>query len=357
MIKALIQDEGGASAIFIALSLSAVVGLVALGIDTARAVVVKRHLQANADAAALAAALALRSSPGRSPSNAALALLKSRGFDPAVIRVEWPPQAGAYPADPAAVRVTLTRSIPGPFALLTGIGSEGVTVVSVARLNVRKTGCLLSFTQPVAMNPGAQLISDGCGELESRRGTLALFEADPWRSLPLPSMMMCGISGGVPGQIIPPGNIRCNGITIDTGNWLHLNPGVHLIGDDLRVKAGGTLSGTGVTLVLANGADILFDPGSNVKLSAPKLGAYAGLVMASSRDGAGSGELLAGAGQLIEGAVHLPARNLHVSGTAQASCTLLVANRIRLSGTVRLASDCAGLGIKPLMLQEAQIVE
>ncbi len=74
-------------------------------------------------------------------------------------------------------------------------------------------------------------------------------------------------SSTVSGAIISPGRYD-NGITVETGDVLTLEPGLYCLGDSFTVNAGGKVSGNGVTLYLQSG-NFVSNGTADIRLNAP----------------------------------------------------------------------------------------
>lgn len=112
MIAALLHDRRGSTAIFAALSMSAMLGFVALGVDAAHWLHLRQRTQAVADAAAMAAVL------GRGDaSDEALAMAAAHGLadgnDGVMVTAGWRKAHGE-----AVIDVDIRQTAPMHFAQL-----------------------------------------------------------------------------------------------------------------------------------------------------------------------------------------------------------------------------------------------
>ncbi len=346
-----------------ALSLSAVLGILALGLNAAAGIQVKGRLQAAADAAAHGGALALKD--GQAPAAMARAIAtENLGAEPATIDIEWPPAAGREAGNPTALRVRLSEQRPVLLASLLGLEQLTVRASATARLDVEGPACLLALGEAKeSLDPGPPgvLNLDGCIALSSASNISAsrLADLNPYNINLAPPVCSPGtftVTGTVsfgPGQSPP---FRCGGIRVAPGGHLTLaGPLVHVSGPIL-VEAGGRLSATGATLAVGPHA-VRFEPGALVDLRAPALGVTAGIIILGQRAAPEEqSRLLAGAGQALRGAIVLPSQQVLIAGN-NAPCTQIVARRIAVSGATRLAHDCAADPVRTIALRSALLVE
>lgn len=358
---ALLADERGATAVLVALTLSALMGFVALGLDATTGLLVQRRLQAAADAAALAGVLALRASDD--PATAARAVAAhgaGLGARERVI-VDRP----TSPDDPAAVSVLLEARRPA----LTGLfGGNDVAVRAVARLEPGPPACVLALaaTPGAGLDPATerQLRLHGCGVIAATPGLggARLADADPWRDVPLPPSSRCDTRATlVRGAVIATAGTTpfhfCGGLAIAPGGTLRLLPGRYRVsGGPLLVAPGARLEADGATILLAPDSGMDVAPGSLVQLRAPASGSLQGLALAAEPGRGPPVALAGGAGLSIVGAVRLPQRPLTAAIAGDAPCTQIIAERIVAAGPIRLAGGCDGLA-PPIRDRVARLME
>ncbi len=131
----------------------------------------------------------------------------------------------------------------------------------------------------------------------------------------------------------------CGGLRVGGATELSLEPGIYVIKDGpLKVNAGASITGTGVTILLTgtdSHADFLGS--ASVHLSAPMSGPTEGLVIASGREEPILDTKVGGGVEMdIEGTVYLPTHNLSYGGNSESlfpsSYTFLVAKTIKFHG-------------------------
>jgi hypothetical protein len=364
ILAAVRASNDGATAVFTALSLAAILACVAVGLETGRLVHVQRRMQDSVDNAAIAAMLARRADPAADPTSVARAILDREAFlaDPsAVVAVEWPPADGEERGNPDAILIR--AAIPSPVRLGMLIGSKPLTVgaVGAARLVDVGSGCVMALAPgPAPTVTGTdRLSSDGCEVLSVGSGATAtrLDDADPWSGI-APAAGGCRFTGL---------NVRllrilkasaqpwtfCGETRIRAPALAYLLPGTYAVAGRLTVESHAHLIARGVTLVVLPGGSLDIEPGATIDLSAPDTGPLAGLAIAGTAAASGTSSLLGGARQSISGAVHLPAQNLIVAGSGQSDCLQLIAATIDVRGSTRVG--CSRAAVRPIRERVARL--
>jgi hypothetical protein len=184
--------------------------------------------------------------------------------------------------------------------------------------------------------------------------------ADPYSRLEVPSYLGCTRTryrlDERKSETISPG-VYCGGIEVAAGATLNLDPGTYILDrGNFVVSDTSTVGGTGVTLILASRTRsdygvIDFRPGSTIELTAPVLGAAAGIPgIAIWVDGhaAATSDTFDGARtQNINGAIYLPGRQVKYSGGSPSvtRCTQLIARAVTFTGNSFFRHDCTGVGL------------
>ncbi|MFL5097894.1 MAG: TadE/TadG family type IV pilus assembly protein [Xanthobacteraceae bacterium] len=161
--------------------------------------------------------------------------------------------------------------------------------------------------------------------------------------------------------------VFCNGLSVNAGATLTLNPGIYYIDrGSFSVNGGGTVKGTGVTIVFtsstgSNYATASINGGANINLTAPTSGPTAGIVFFGDRK-APVGTVFkfeGGATQVFGGALYLPKGDVSFAGGADTTtgCTKLIGNTIKFTGDTNFALDCSGLGTKPIGTTLARLLQ
>jgi Flp pilus assembly protein TadG len=190
---------------------------------------------------------------------------------------------------------------------------------------------------------------------------------DPYANVAVPSFSGCADTNlkVKNDTTINPG-VYCNGITINAGATLTLNPGVYYIDrGTLSINGGGSIIGVGVTLVFtsstgANWATANFNGNATVNLTAPNSGATAGIVIMVDRNApvGTSVSLEGGSNQSLGGAVYAPTGAISYSGNAStsASCTQIIGDTVKFTGNSGVAINCSSYKTKPFGASSMRII-
>ncbi len=120
----------------------------------------------------------------------------------------------------------------------------------------------------------------------------------------------------------------------------------------MSVNANAVLKGTGVTIVLKNGASIQLNGGSEIDLTASTSTAYgvpASLVgvlvfedQATAPTPAPTSTINGNAKMHLGGAIYLPSQKMEISGNSSPTtdCLLLVSKKIKVTGSAEITNSC-----------------
>jgi len=407
----------GAVAIQVALMLTAIVGVSALGTEITFLLYKHRQMQSAADSAALGAATAIASGRPSDPVVEARAIAASLGFvhgvASATVTVNRPPASGTHKSDATAVEVVIAQP-----QLLTMIGlfregSFNVGAHAVAITSGSGTYCVLELN--TGTNTGIK-ISNGvvinltqCGMAVDSTGSAALEVSggavlnaksvsvsgnvsvtnggainatdgvktyqpkvnDPYANVAQPSFSGCTFTGRSLGysastQYLSPG-VYCNGLSMGNGAIVVMNPGVYIIDRGTFQLGGGVrLTGSGVTIFLTKSsggsyANIAIGNDAKVTLSAPTTGATAGLVFFGDRNASlgNPSDFGGGASLNITGAIYMPSQTVRFSNgiSNPSGCTQLIAGNIQFSGGAQFRNDCAAAGTATIGTTTTALVE
>ena len=176
-------------------------------------------------------------------------------------------------------------------------------------------------------------------------------ESDPMASVLPPTFGSCDHTDKVVVQngdtaTLSPGRY-CKGLEINSGGTANFEPGTYIIeGDKFTVNSNSTAEGTGVSFYMRDTAAlVLFNSGSHVELSAPTLGAMAGVLLYVDRD---IGELTkheinSDSTSQLNGAVYMPESELIINSIGQmggpGSCTNYVVGNLVVNSNSSLYVD------------------
>ena len=147
--------------------------------------------------------------------------------------------------------------------------------------------------------------------------------------------------------------VYSNGLNL-TGTK-NLQPGVYIVtGGSVSVGANANITGSGVTIYVANGVDVKMNANGYVNLSAPTSGPYSGVLFFGARDGTGSVTMNGTAASLLTGSIYFPNQNVSYLGNFSGSggCTQVVAKTVSWSGTTSIAQDCTTYGMASIPSQK-----
>lgn len=389
--------DRGSIAITAALLLTLFAGSLGLGVDVAHWYDAKLKLQSAADAAVRSALLAKMD--GMADDNLlATAILQAthNGFVLAKGDAELftPPRLEEY-ADSNGVELVLTQTVERQFTRLFLDHDILLQAIAIALPSATTTPCITALhpsdPETVLLTGNAQINAERCeiaanstsanaisvegsarlnakciasvGAINSTLGmTLGCAVPieyvprlrDPYQGTPIPDLtgpcfpkVMATGNGPLPAILIP--GRYCSGLTI-LGNAIAL-PGVYIIdGGDLHINGGASLIGTGVMFFLTNGAQLVTNGDANIHLSAATAGPYAGMLFfADPANGSINHSLLGSSSSVFDGALYFPQQTLTFGGggTATDACTIIVADKVHISGNANLSSDCDHLNLNP----------
>lgn len=196
--------------------------------------------------------------------------------------------------------------------------------------NYSKTGTSTITTNSGVINTGATAV------------------ADPLLSYNMPTYSACNYNSfSVSGSGITtmsPG-VYCGGISISGSGTVTMLPGNYIVdGGTFSTSGSATVTGTGVTIFLnkqlGSTWPTLSLSGSGLRtFVAPTSGTYAGIAIFQSRSATSATNSMSGSGTLnVTGAIYLPKQTLNFSGssTSAGPCTMLVVNKLSISGSASI---------------------
>lgn len=411
------RSRRGSVAIQIALMLTLIIGMTALGTEITFLLYKHRQIQSAADSAALGAGTALATGHPADPVLEARAIAASLGFfhgvDATTVIVNRPPLTGAHIGDASALEVIVSQPQfltmvslfrDGLFSVgahavamqggtgnycvleLTASNATGVTISNGAVVNLTLCGMAVDSTGSAALSvtggailnaksvsvSGNTSVTNG-GKINATDGvkTYQPNVPDPYAGVARPSFSGCNYNNKSLGhssstQYLSPG-VYCNGLAMTNDAIVVMNPGVYFI-DRGSFQVGGAvrLTGTGVTIILtkstsSNYATVSIGNGATVTLSAPTTGATAGLVFFGDRNGplSNTSDFGGGASVNITGAIYFPTQTVtFTNGISNPSgCTQLIAGKIQFSGGAQFKNNCASTGVTPIGASATTLVE
>lgn len=374
-----------------ALVIIPVIAAVGCSVDYSRAVALRTAMQGALDSTALA----LAAHEGRDIDHAQQ--IFSTSFDhPEVQGVQV---AGVADSSPGKISVSLTASgsFKTAFISIIGFNSLSLKVKSKASKLRDDSGCVLALdtTSSGAISNGGStnttlsncsvfsnsdnataLTVGGSATLSARSiGTVGnvslsgnvtttdgvrtgLFPiSDPYYDTSFPSFSGCtqthlNINKST---TIDPG-VYCNGLTVNAGATLALNPGIYYIDrGSFSVNGGATVTGQGVTLVFTsstgkNWATATINGNASVNLTPPISGPTAGIVVFGDRriPTGTAFKFNGGSSQHLGGVIYVPTGAISYAGgsASSTSCTKIIGDTVNFTGNSNLAINCTSYPTK-----------
>ena len=360
------RREAGQALIFTSLALVALMGFAGLAIDVGVMRYEKRLQQTAADAAAIAGASNLAfggvlsgardaaSRVGYVDSGASSCTGAAVGT--ICVQVNNPPATGPHAGDINYVEALVAVVHPTYFMKVLSINSETITARAVAT-NLSGNGCLYTLSPPPGLNGingSGTLNASNCGIVDNgdysgsaltvTANTIAVSGRSNGGSPTCTTPAPCPTPGAPeasdplinlvgPGVQSPSwGNVTTTGlpqqlhtgtyssITVVNGSTVTLDPGIYYINGSGGVSFNGsaTVQGTGVMFYFTNGATINANGGggqvSDIKLSAPTSGPYAGILMFQDPGDNKSPKLGGDDNSFFDGALYFPEGDLTFFG-------------------------------------------
>jgi hypothetical protein len=411
-LRAFLRDTSGNYAILGALLSPVLIGAAGLATEGGLWYNMHQTLQGAADSAALSAAARYGLNANAGLESQAQSVVATYGYingtNGTTVVVHRPPASGAYTGNNKAIEVIVSKQQP---RLLSSIyNSAPLTIFgrAVALPGSNGTGCVLSLSgtasgsvsskgtsdvnltlcslydnssDPSALVNGGSAtihadsvnvvgdISGGSGITTTNGVNKGVSPAsDPYANVPPPPFAGCDYNNKTykTTATIDPG-VYCNGIQLNAGAVVTMNPGVYIIDrGTLQIAGGATLQGTGVTIYFtsstgANWADATINGGATVAITGPTTGTYSGIAMFGDRNMPvdTTFKFNGGANQVVGGAVYVPHGAVEYAGGANTNvhCTQLIGDTISFVGNSNLAIDCSTYGTKSIGASQAALVE
>ena len=200
---------------------------------------------------------------------------------------------------------------------------------------------------------GGDVISGG-GSMTPAPTTGAASVADPFASLPSPTVGACNYTNYSPGYgtwALTPG-VYCGGINISNGATATFAAGTYIInGGALSLVGGTTDTGSGVMFYLtgtnATYGSVNISNGANVTFSGPTSGPYMGVVFYQDRTITSSvnATFSGGVAMKVTGTLYFPTTSVLFSNGSSVSnvYTAIVAKQVSFTGGTSLQYDSTGM--------------
>lgn len=395
-----LKDESGQVMVVTVLSMSLLIGFLALAVDVGTLFRAKRLMQTAADSAAIAAAQEWQYGDGTAAADAAAAQngVPIGGTNGGVVTVNNGPLHGPHQGVSGYYEAIVSQTQPTFFGkIFTGSifqNSVAVTGRAVATLG-NNQNCVYTLGatgQDISVTGNAAISIANCGIVDdssssnalsitgnatlnakmigivggfSKTGNVTLTPtpatgigstSDPLDFLPTPTVPSgCSADPQLTGNVTRTLTQGCyNGITATGNITLNLSPGLYVINGNLNLTGNITLTGSGVTLDLLGSTTL---PGNvNLDLTAPTSGTYNGVLIIQPSTNSNPLSLTGNAGSIFEGIVYAPNAAVAFTGNSGSSIyAAFVVNSLNLVGNVSL-QDYASINGNSV-LTAARLVE
>jgi hypothetical protein len=397
LLSRFLRNRDAGVAPMLALAALPLFGFAGAAVDFSRAASVRTSMQAALDASALMMAKSAKNADA-TVLNADATQYFNANFQNSEIQNLNTSAATSSTSNGYSATLTASGSIKSKFMGMFGFSSLSISVHSTATSYADGLGCVLSLNRhasgAVTGQGSTNVVLNGCSVYDNSDHATALVAGgtahltalsvgvvgnltgtenitttagirtgvapitDPYAYHSFPAFGGCTENNftGKDTITINPG-VYCGGISINAGAVVTLNSGIYYLdGGNLSVNGGGTLQGSGVTLVFTsqnrNGfATASINGNATVNLTPPTTGGTAGIVVfADRRIPVGTDfKFNGGATQYLGGAIYVPTGAVDFSGGAGTStnCTQLIGNTVTFTGNSKFALNCNGYGTKP----------
>jgi Flp pilus assembly protein TadG len=411
LMRSLARNERGNVLVLVGAGAMALVGGAGLGTDTIQWFMWKRQLQQAADAGAMAGAAAKVWS-ANADAQARIGVSNNSNTAVTIEAIRDPAATGAYAGNASSVEVILTTGARLPFSGMFMSAAPTIRARAVAARVSTRSSCVISLAPDGTgvLAAGNGVVGLGCGisansldaaaiavqGASTRLTTTSLTasgnitvntpenlpgsptrtpfappQTDPFgaqgRNLQVPALTGGCLS--IPNRnsyTLSPGRY-CNGMELQ--NNATLSPGVYIIdGGDLKINAGAVVNGSGVTFIFTgNPATKIGGPsiqGGTVTLTPPTAEqnpTWADILFfQDSRATAGNVSKINGSSAInLSGALYFPKGEIELLGssTQTINCLVLVAYRVKFSGTSNVANNCSTALKDQVALKMVRVVE
>lgn len=183
---------------------------------------------------------------------------------------------------------------------------------------------------------------------------------DPFASVPLPTVSGCDRnSSDVRDETVSSHGaapyVFCAGL--NPSGAVTFGPGVYVVkGGDMTINSNTVVRGSGVTFVLMGGAQVHFNGGADIQLSAPLEGATRHLLFFQERVAKGGDNVFnGGAQQRLTGALYFPRQSVKFNGNTDlgsSACLALYADTIEWTGAAAFSlQNCKPVGLNVWLME------
>jgi hypothetical protein len=368
------KDESGQTFVLVALSMSILMGFVALAVDVGTLFRAKRQVQTAADAAAIAGALDYKYNGSVASADAVAGTASSaNGVAAADLKINIPPKSGPNTLCGDCVEVIATQPNPTFFMQLFKFNNIPIVARAVAGHGSTENCMYLLGTSGADFNnSGAGTIDlTHCGLIDdssssnalSNSGALTMnalsigvvggvsnvgaFSSTPTPTTgitpsgdPLnrtaPSTAGCGAALSYSTAVTATVNHGCyNGLSITGAATLTFNPGLYVINGPINISGAATLTGTGVTFYFNN--TITLSGAASLQFAAPTSGTWNGIVFYEDASDSNTLVLKGASSSNLQGIIYLPDATLDLTGASSMQLyAAFVVKQMTNSGAISL---------------------
>lgn len=400
-IRSFWRNEIGAIAVPLAIMFPVLIGMVSLAVEYGSWRTKQTQLQNTADTAVYSAAIDLIQGSGWDKVARTIETISAiTPFDTGnpTLRYAAPPTEGAFmgqdgyleviieqevprllskifTSDPVVIKVRAVASYGGSLttACMLALSNDASSAIEIGgNADARFAGCSLvsnsTSARAFVMNGGSVQVEAGCidvvGGVEYTSNlTLTACDAprtlqprtmDPYQNLDVPNVSLISncVSGGVfqggdftaDGGEISGTPYKCFASSVSLKGTVTFAPGLYIIKDGgLTINASTTLTGSGVTFLLANSADLTVNGGAQLNLTAPTSGDFAGILFLGERSGPVNTHSFSGnAASQLDGIFYFPKDEFDFTGSSNetSNCVQFLSAKISISGNANLTVNC-----------------
>jgi Flp pilus assembly protein TadG len=364
-IVKILHDESGQTLIFVALSMTFILGVVGMATDVGTLLHDRRNLQIAADSAAIAGAVEENINPAAANVQAAGQRAATQngitnGSNGAVVTINTPPASGPHAGAAGYVEAIVTQTEPVFFMKLFSFTSMNVGARAVAFNGAKNQGCMLALnptaSDTIHLQGSFDVSAPGCAVIDDSNASDALVftggggtltagsvgvvggatgatgdstpapvtgiapESDPLANLPAPTYNAASCTAPPTGTTWGPataGGTVCYSGDISVKNAVTMSAGTYVFPGTLDFSGNGSLTGTGVTLYFPGPNGTLGGPGNGnttLNLTAPTSGTYNGILIYQDPSDTNTGEFNGTPITNLTGIIYMPNAELEISG-------------------------------------------
>ena len=364
-IVKILHDESGQTLIFVALSMTFLLGVVGMATDVGTLLHDRRNLQIAADSAAIAGAVEENINPAAANVRAAGQRAATQngitnGSNGAVVTINTPPASGPHAGAAGYVEAIVTQTEPVFFMKLFSFTSMNVGARAVAFNGAKNQGCMLALnptaSDTIHLQGSFDVSAPGCAVIDDSNASDALVftggggtltagsvgvvggatgatgdstpapvtgiapESDPLANLPAPTYNAASCTApptGTTWGLATAGGTVCYSGDISVKNAVTMSAGTYVFPGTLDFSGNGSLTGTGVTLYFPGPNGTLGGPGNGnttLNLTAPTSGTYNGILIYQDPTDTNTGEFNGTPITNLTGIIYMPNAELEISG-------------------------------------------